>query len=123
MVVLSGNERFMVDKSFDFSGPNFDDSLRLQELIEFNDHAIPAQVRQRINAWVEDIGVAISSDPSTILTRRILEFLDQGATEEVVFLMTQTLRFFMERINITMSEPKAKSYSIFILSQLQIKLR
>ena len=123
MVVLSGNERFMVDKSFDLSGPNFDDSLRLQELIEFNDHAIPAQVRQRINAWVEDIGVAISSDPSTILTRRILEFLDQGATEEVVFLMTQTLRFFMERINITMSEPKAKSYSIFILSQLQIKLR
>jgi len=124
MVLISGDERFVIDgvTSF-FNGPSFDVSLWIEEPIEFNNHTLPLAVRQRINNWVEDMGTIISSDPSTILTERVLDFLNKGDTQDIIFSMTKTLQFFMEHININMSEGKAKSFSTFILSQLKIKLQ
>jgi hypothetical protein len=77
LVLLAGEDRFSVTANKGlFVGPAFDESLRLPEAIEFDDHAIPVTIRERINLWVEDMGIVITSDPSTILTKRTLQFLE-----------------------------------------------
>jgi hypothetical protein len=97
-------------------------SLRLAEPTEFQDDHLPVAIRERINLWVEDMGVVITSDPSTILTHRVLELLENGEREEVISAMSRTLVFFFTGLNIYISEPKARNYSAFILSQLKLRL-
>ena len=77
LVLLADNERISLSASNGlFTGPAFDESLRLPELVEFDDHTIPLAIRERINLWVEDTGMILMSDPSTILTRRTLQKLE-----------------------------------------------
>lgn len=123
MTVISGSETFTIKNQENyFSEAAFDLSLRQEEEVEFDDQSLPLEIRQRINTWVEDMGIILSKDPSTVLTQRILDLIDSGEISVLVDAMTHTLQFFMEKINIKISVGKAKSYSVFILSQLKLKM-
>jgi hypothetical protein len=91
-------------------------------MTEFSDQNLPILVRERINQWVEDMGVVITSDPSTILTKRTIELLEGNDRDELITAMAQIILFFFLKLNIHITSNKARSYASFILSQLKLKL-
>ncbi len=92
-----------------------------QNPIEFNDHAIPPQVRARVNGWIEDMEVVTSLEVSSIVTQRTLGLILYD--EKIRTFTSSVFSFFFKELNIHISEWKSKSYSEFILSELEKTLK
>lgn len=89
----------------------------------FDENSIDPTIRNRINAWVEDIFTAIGYNPSVILTKKFLEIiLVNKIKKNIIHFMAHTFIFFLETLHITISEEKAHLYSEFILSEVKKKL-
>lgn len=91
------------------------------EQIQFDDHALAPQVRQRVNQWIEDMEAVVSFEVSSIITKRTLGLILYD--EKVRIFTSSVFAFFFTELNIAITDSKAKSYSEFILSELEKSLK
>jgi len=85
---------------------------------EFNDSKINPEIRTRINYWVEDITDSVTLEYSNIQTIKLKKLL----IEDEIILLSYTSKvfsFFLNEINISISESKSKNISNFILSEVK----
>lgn len=80
---------------------------------EFDDHHIAPEVRERINAWVEDMVDVVSIDYSSVVTEQLLQVLHHD--EEIQILTRVIFSFFLHEIGISISASKSESIAEFIL--------
>jgi len=91
------------------------------ESIEFDDHALPPEVRKRVNAWIEDMELVITMESSTLITKRTLGLILYD--EKIRIFTSKVFAFFFTELKITINDVKARSYSDFILWELQKSTR
>jgi len=91
------------------------------EKIDFDDHGLPIPVRNRVNDWVEDMESVCALEVSALLTQRTLSMMLYD--EKIRVFTTSVFIFFFQELNIVISETKARSYSDFILWELEKTLK
>ncbi len=84
---------------------------------EFDDGEIPEPIRLRVNAWIEDMESVCQLEVSSIITKRTLGLILYD--EKIRLFTSQVFKYFFKELNISMSEAKSRSYSDFILAQLE----
>ena len=90
------------------------------EKVRFDDNKLDERIKLRINQLVEDIIDIVTYEPSSLLTNRLIEEI-KG--KEVTSFFQKTFIFFLNNINIEISEKKALSYSAFILDEIRKTLK
>lgn len=111
------------DKIRELSGKQkitFDYDIQ-KEKISFDDNNINPNIRNRINNWVEDITDSVTLEYSEIQTQKLKSLL----VIEHELLLTYTSKifiFFLNEINISITEQKAINISEFILSEVKNKI-
>jgi len=91
------------------------------EQINFDDHALPEAIRNRVNEWIEDMASVSSLEVSALLTQRTLSMMPYD--EKIRIFITDVFIFFFQELNISISESKARSYGDFILWELEKTLK
>lgn len=87
----------------------------------FHDSFIDDELRLRINQWIEDMEDVISLEPSSITSLKTIKLLEK---DEAIYSFTaQVFTFFLQEKNIHIPEAKAKSYSEFIILELEKTLK
>ena len=89
--------------------------------IDFDDHALDSQIRDRVNMWIEDMESVVALEVSSIITKRTLWLILYD--EKVRVFTSKVFTFFFTELNISISESKSKSYSEFILGELEKSLK
>ena len=81
-------------------------------------------IRLRINEWVEDLFLAATKNPSSILTGKFLQLLGKKQ-ERDVFLecLTTAISFFFLKKNIIISIEESRAFSLFILVELEKRVK
>ena len=92
-----------------------------KETSVFDDNNIDAQIKNRINHWVEDIVDSISIEYSSIQTQK-LKALMQTDKSLLSNYTQKVFRFFLKELNIEISPSKAQNISEFILSEIENKI-
>lgn len=92
-----------------------------EELTHFHDYLVDAEVKKRINVWIEDVIDVIIIDPSSLLTARFQELLEDD--EKIIFFFASVFQFFFRTLNIDITLDKSKSYGQFIISEIKKSLR
>lgn len=87
------------------------------ETLEFDDHDLPKDIRKRVNDWIEDMEWVVSMEASSIITKRTLGLILYD--EKIRVFTWKVFGFFFRELNISISDAKARSYSDFILWELQ----
>ena len=87
-----------------------------EETLNFSDTNLPQEVKDRINYWVEDILVIILLNASEVYTKRIIKNIKES--EELKDFTSWVMKYFLEEINIYISEEKSKEYAIFIMNRI-----
>lgn len=87
----------------------------------FDDHNMPPAVRKRVNDWIADMETVISLEVSSLITQRTLGLILYD--EKIRVFSSQVFAFFFRELGITISDTKARSYSEFILGELQKSTR
>ena len=87
-----------------------------EDTIKFSDNNLPQEVKDRINAWVEDIVIIILLNASEVYTRRIIENIKKS--DELKDFTSWVFKYFLEEINIYISEEKSKEYANFIMNRI-----
>ena len=82
---------------------------------------MPEPVRDRVNAWIEDMEVVSSLEVSSILTKRTLGLILYD--EKIRRFTSSVFSFFFTELNISISESKSRNYSEFILLELEKSLK
>lgn len=88
---------------------------------DFHEQKIPDEIRSRVNYWIEDMESVLSLEVSTLITQRTLGLILYD--ERIRQFTTQVFLFFFQELNIRISAETAKSYSQFILSQLEKSMK
>lgn len=91
------------------------------EVKEFNDNHVSIDVRNRINAWIEDIVDIVSIEYSSVMTERLIEKFKSN--DYTVIFTSQVFTFFLKEINITITENKSFNISEFILNEVEKSLK
>ena len=92
--------------------------------IAFQNKTLRQDIRTRINEWIEDMFLATTKDPSSILTIKFLQLLDRKNEREVFVICIQTaISFFFFSKNIVISEGESHAFATFILLELEKKIR
>lgn len=91
------------------------------EAINFNDHDLPKDIRERVNAWIEDMENVVWFEVSSIITKRTLGLILYD--EKIRIFTSQVFSFFFTELNISITETKARNYSEFILWELEKSLK
>lgn len=89
---------------------------------EFDDSDMPKELRDRINHWVEDMMDVVAMESSDILTKRLIELLD-NYDEDLHNFIAQVFTYFFKSLHINISEWKAYNYVDFIISELKKSYR
>lgn len=89
--------------------------------IDFDDHALPSEIRDRVNAWIEDMESVVSFEPSSIITKRTLGLILYD--EKIRVFTSKVFAFFFQELNISITDSKANNYSEFILWELEKTLK
>lgn len=89
--------------------------------IDFDDHALDPQIRQRVNMWIEDMESVVALEVSSIITKRTLWLILYD--EKVRVFTSSVFTFFFTELNISITPAKSKSYSEFILWELEKSLK
>lgn len=88
---------------------------------EFHDSFIDDELRLRINQWIEDMEDVISLEPSSVTSLKTIKLLEK---DEFIYSFTaQVFAFFLQEKNIHIPHSKAKSYSEFIILELEKTLK
>lgn len=89
---------------------------------EFDDNDMPKELRERINHWVEDMMDVVAMESSDILTKRLIELLD-NYDEDLHNFIAQVFTYFFKSLQINISDWKAYNYVDFIISELKKSYR
>jgi len=89
--------------------------------IDFDDHALDSQIRQRVNMWIKDMESVVALEVSSIITKRTLWLILYD--EKVRVFTSSVFTFFFTELNISITPAKSKSYSEFILWELEKSLK
>lgn len=89
--------------------------------IDFDDHALDSKIRDRVNLWIEDMESVVALEVSSIITKRTLWLILYD--EKVRVFTWSVFTFFFTELNISISPSKSKSYSEFILWELEKSLK
>lgn len=87
----------------------------------FDDHTLPPAVRDRVNAWIEDMESVVAFEVSSIITKRTLGLILYD--DKIRQFTTSVFAFFFAELNITISDTKARNYSEYILGELEKSLK
>ena len=87
-----------------------------KETINFNWNNLPQSVKDRINLWVEDILAVIMLNPSKVYTKRVIASIKNSP--ELKLFTSSVFKYFLEEINIYMSDKTIWEYSTFILNKV-----
>jgi len=90
-----------------------------EETIKFSWDNLPEEVKNRINSWVEDIVTIILFDPSEIYTKRIIDTIKNSS--ELKKFTSGVLKYFLEEINIYISDEISNEYAVFIMNNIVLK--
>jgi len=88
---------------------------------EFSNNTIDLEVKNRINLWIDDIVNSVSIEYSSILTKRLIWFLENQ--EDIIIFISKVFILFLNDININISLSKSQSISEFIISEVLSKLK
>jgi hypothetical protein len=91
------------------------------EELQFDDHDLAPEVRDRVNAWIEDMEAVVTLEVSSIITKRTLWLILYD--DKVRDFTSDVFAFFFLELNISITQVKAKSYSEFILWELEKSLK
>jgi len=91
------------------------------EKIEFNDNDLGESIRDRINSWIEDIIDVVSIEYSSIITQKLLDLLEND--ENITIFISMVFAFFLNEINIIISQNKSYDISKFIVSEVKKSLK
>lgn len=83
----------------------------------FDDNNINSKIKDRINYWIEDIIDSVSIEYSNIQTDKLKNILNSD-TELLLKYISKVFTFFLNEINISISENKANNISKFIISEI-----
>ena len=84
----------------------------------FDDTHIDKIIQDRINSWVEDIVDSVTIEYSNIQTQKLKDLLKSD--ENILLAYTSKIfTFFLNEININISDNKSLSISEFILSEVE----
>jgi len=97
--------------------PHIEFSYKSPRIIDFDDNELHPQIKERINFWVEDMISSVSVEYSTLMTSKLIEFLDTQE-DEILSFMSDTFSFFLKEINIEITRNKSINITNFILSQV-----
>lgn len=104
----------------------FDNSINYKktlEIIEFDDNNINEAIKNRINEWIEDIMNVISFDPSTIVTKKFLDLINDNESRKIIInFLSGVFVFFLFSLNMSISKDKAFLYWDFILEEVKKRL-
>jgi hypothetical protein len=89
--------------------------------LQFDDHDLAPEIRDRVNAWIEDMEAVVTLEVSSIITKRTLGLILYD--EKVRAFTSDVFAFFFLELNISITQAKAKSYSEFILWELEKSLK
>ena len=87
----------------------------------FSGHDLPPAIRDRVNAWIEDMEAVVSFEVSSIITKRTLDLIFYD--EKIRQFTSNVFNFFFTELNIVISPMEAKNYSEFILKELEKSLK
>lgn len=91
------------------------------ENTNFNDHDIPEEVKQRINAWIEDIIDISTLEVSHIQTQKMLNAFSQS--DIITWFMSKVFSFFINSINMSITPHKSQNICVFIMQQIEKELK
>ena len=87
-----------------------------EEMMNFSGEALPQEIKDRINSWVEDIHAIILLNPSNVYTKRIIASIQ---TSDDLYIFTQhVFVYILSELNIYISEDTAQEYTSFILKKI-----
>jgi len=98
-----------------FSAPKY------EEIHTFDSDNLPSDIRDRVNDWIGDMELVVQFEVSSIITKRTLGLILYD--EKVRLFTSSVFSFFFHEVWIKISESKSKSYSEFILWELEKSLK
>jgi hypothetical protein len=96
-------------------------NYKSQEQIVFNDSDIDIEIKNRINWWIEDIVDSVSIEYSSILTKRLINFLETD--DDILLFISKVFTKFLNDINISIDLSKSQNISEFIIKEVLIKVK
>ncbi|MDC0506004.1 hypothetical protein OAN96_00235 [Candidatus Gracilibacteria bacterium] len=87
----------------------------LAESSIFDDANIDDSIKNRINSWIEDIIDIVTLEHSSVMVERVQKNL--GVDDAILIFTRQVFAFFLEEINIEITDIKAQNIAHFILSE------
>ena len=91
-------------------------NFHVEETLNFSGDNLPQEVKDRINAWVEDITSVISFNASQVYTKRIIESIKDSS--ELYIFTTEVFVYFLSEINIYIKPSTAWEYVNFIFNKI-----
>jgi hypothetical protein len=79
------------------------------------------EIKNRINAWIEDIVDIVSIEYSSVLTQRLIEKMKNN--EYTLIFTSKVFIFFLKQVNISVTDKKAFNISEFILNEVEKSLK
>lgn len=89
--------------------------------VEFDDNNLDSRIKIRINQWIEDIIDSVSIEYSSILTKRLINFLQTD--EEIIIFISQVFTSFLNNLNISISLSKSQSISEYIIQEVLASIK
>jgi len=91
-------------------------SFKIEETLNFSGDNLPQEVKDRINAWVEDITSVLVYNSSNVYTNRIIESIK--SSQELYLFTTEVFTYFFSEINIYIQPKTAEEYVWFIFNKI-----
>ena len=88
---------------------------------EFDDNHLNIEIKNRINAWIEDIVDIVSIEYSSVLTEKLIQKMKNN--EYTIIFTSKVFVFFLKQANITITENKSFNISEFILNEVEKSLK
>ncbi len=109
-----------IRRAWDKEKINFSLSKK-KENHSFDSDNLPPEIRARVNEWISDMELVVRFEVSSIITQRTLWLILYD--EKVRTFTSSVFSFFFSEVWIDISESKSRSYSDFILGQLEKSLK
>lgn len=94
---------------------------KTKEKVEFHDDELDDSIRDRINSWIEDMIDVVSIEYSSILTEKLLDLLKED--ENIIIFVSVVFKFFLDEINISITDNKSYDISKFIVWEIKKSLK
>jgi len=89
--------------------------------VAFDDSNIDLNIKNRINDWVDDIILILTTEYSSINTEKVINLLSNW-DNNIISFTKDVFIFFLKENNISINDAKALSYAKFIISEINKKI-